>query len=72
MVVLKTLFHLTFLVPLFYGKYLFAVAVGLLILSTYIKTKKFDQLLQDSRLSEKERLSFTRTRNFWKVFTFLK
>ncbi len=72
MFLLKLLGHLLFLVPIFYGKYFYSVAIALLIASAYIKTKEYDQLLLAKNLSKKERESYERTRSFWKSFTFLK
>ena len=71
MFLLKLLIHLLFIIPIFYGKYFYSVAIALLIASAYIKTKKYDQLLLAKNLSKKERESYERTRNFWKAFTFL-
>ena len=72
MFLLKLAVHFLFVIPIYFGKYFYSVAIILLVASTYIKTKKYEQLLSTDKLSMKERDSYQRTRNFWKAFTFLK
>ena len=72
MFLIKLMIHVSFLIPIYFGKYFFAVAVLLLVASAYIKTKKYEQLLSGKALSEREKLSYSRTLRFWKSFTFLK
>ena len=72
MFLLKLAVHFLFVIPIYFGKYFYSVAIILLVASAYIKTKKYEQLLSTDKLSMKERDSYQRTRDFWKSFTFLK
>lgn len=74
---MKTLFHLSWIVPLFMGYFYLAVALLLLVILTYIKTQKLsaniDHLKQhDSLYGKREIEKLTRVRKFWRSFTFLR
>ena len=73
MLVFRTCFHLSPLLPLYYGKYALAGAIFFLVVAAYVKTFKLNSELNqyaeaNAQLPDK---SLVRARNFWRTLTFL-
>ncbi len=70
--ILKLVFHSLFIIPLFYEKYFYSLALICLVLVCYAKVSKFQTLLEDTSISEKDRANFNRLKHRWMKLTFLK
>ena len=69
--ILKLIFHCLFIIPLFYEKYFYSLSLICLVLVFYAKVFKFQTVLEDSSLSEKDRAYFTKVKHRWMYLTFL-
>ncbi len=70
--IFKLIFHSLFIIPLFYEKYFYSLALICLVLVCYAKVSKFQTLLEDTSISEKDRAHFTKVKQRWMKLTFLK
>ena len=70
--ILRLVFHCLFIIPLFYEKYFYSLALICLVLVFYAKVSKYQTLIEDSSTSEKDRACFTKVKRRWMILTFLK
>ena len=69
--ILRLVFHSLFIIPLFYEKYFYSLALICLVLVFYAKVSKYQTLIEDSSTSEKDRTYFTKVKRRWMFLTFL-
>lgn len=70
--VFKLIFHSLFIIPLVYQKYFYSLALICLVLVFYAKVFKFQTILEDESLTQKDRTYYTRVKHRWMFLTFLK
>jgi hypothetical protein len=74
--IFKALFHLTPLLPVYFGFYYGFAACLLLVALPYIKSKKLEDSLailgENSTEAQDQQASIQRSLTFWRRFTFLR